>query len=271
MTEQLYQFTREIPPVQASKPYTCSCLEHNLASLTRIQLCDIYYDGKFNIVALQLKTTQQLNIETPNLLVILKSLKGKFTYVTKKEQKHISSFNLCGLVQITWLYVQSERAATEISIFAPEKVNEIICGTQSIRNNYIWKIKQTIEHVFAANKMMCYWLLSNPVQKQQQSQCMLFLLRVIVDVYLNRCVSLGIRLTEWSKLIKNSEHTHIKPTTAQLGFTWPDETEHHPLSNTWVRSWILGISTLVKSQVEWLGSCSTTSRFTSVLHLNAHS
>lgn len=96
MTEQLYQFTREIPPVQASKPYTCSCLEHNLASLTRIQLCDIYYDGKFNIVALQLGTTQQLNIETPHLQAIPKCLKGKFTYITKKEKNknifHHSTF-----------------------------------------------------------------------------------------------------------------------------------------------------------------------------------
>lgn len=264
MTAQLYQFTREIPPVQASKPYTCSCLEHNLASLTWIQLCDIYYDGKFNIVALQLKTTQQLNIETPNLLVILK---GQVHLRYKKRTKTyciiqslwVSANNfgyMCRVKEQPLRFLPSpQRRWMKLSVAL--KALEIIISERSNRqlNMYLLPTKWCATD---------YWA-------TRCKNSMLFLLRVTVDVYLNRCVSLGIRLTEWSKLIKNSEHTHIKPTTVQLGFTWPDETEHHPLSNTWVRSWILGISTLVKSQVEWLGSCSTTSRFTSVLHLNAHS
>lgn len=58
MTGQPYRFTRQIPPVRGSKPYTCSCLEHYLAFLTKTQLCDIYYDGKLNTVAVQFNTTQ---------------------------------------------------------------------------------------------------------------------------------------------------------------------------------------------------------------------
>lgn len=85
MTGQPYQFTRQIPPVQGSKPYTCSCLEHYLASLTKIQLRDIYYDGKLNVVAVQFKTTQQPNTETPRLLVTLKCLKGQFAPNYKKK------------------------------------------------------------------------------------------------------------------------------------------------------------------------------------------
>lgn len=94
MTGQPYRFTRQIPPVRGSKPYTCSCLEHYLAFLTKIQLCDIYYDGKSNIVAVQFKTTQQLNTETPRLLVTLICLKGQFMQITKK---HISSLSRCGI------------------------------------------------------------------------------------------------------------------------------------------------------------------------------
>lgn len=91
MTGQPYRFTRQIPPVRGSKPYTCSCLEHYLAFLTKIQLCDIYYDGKLNIVAVQFKTTQQLNTETPSI----KMLKGSVHSNDKKI--HISSFNPCGI------------------------------------------------------------------------------------------------------------------------------------------------------------------------------
>lgn len=90
MTGQPYQFTRQIPPVQGSKPYTCSCLEHYLAFLTEIQLCDIYYDGKLNTVDVQFKTTERLNSEAPRLLETLKCSEGQFNQITKKRTYFIN-------------------------------------------------------------------------------------------------------------------------------------------------------------------------------------
>lgn len=84
MTGLQYRFTRQIPPVRGSKLYTCSCLEQYLAFLMKIQLCDIYLDGKLNIVAVHLGTTQQLNTETPRLPVTLKCLKGQIIQITQK-------------------------------------------------------------------------------------------------------------------------------------------------------------------------------------------
>lgn len=69
MTGQPYRFTRQIPPVRGSKPYTCSCLEHYLAFLTKIQLCDILLRWKIE----QSGCAAQDNsaTETPQLLVTL--------------------------------------------------------------------------------------------------------------------------------------------------------------------------------------------------------